>query len=139
MRNALLLIACAALTACTPTDGINSDAQAYAGIAPEEKLFMLGTEPFWGIDIEGSSANFDSPEEPEGIAFEVTRFAGNNGLGYSGELNGLPIQIAVTPGDCSDGMSDRSYPFTATVTWGDATLYGCGYTNLQSFTGGEAP
>ncbi len=139
MRNALLLTVCAALSACTPSDGISNDTEPFAGIAADEKVSLLGTEPFWGIEIDGDNASYSSPEELDGIAFPVTRFAGNNGLGYSGELDGRPVQIAITPGECSDGMSDRSYPFTATVTWGEATLYGCGFTNSQSFTGDEAP
>lgn len=129
----------ALLSACTPSDGISNDTEPYAGIAADEKLSLLGTEPFWGIEITGENATYSSPEELNGVAFEVTRFAGNNGLGYSGELEGRAVQIAITPGECSDAMSDRSYPFTATVTWGDTTLYGCGYSNIQSFTGDESP
>ncbi len=139
MRNALLVTAFAALAACTPSDSIGRDTQPYAGIAKDETLTLLGTEPFWNIEISGSSADYSSPEMPDGTPFEVERFAGNNGLGYSGELSGRAMQIAITPGECSDGMSDRSYPFTATVTWGDDTLYGCGFTNNQRFTGDEAP
>jgi uncharacterized membrane protein len=32
-------------------------------------------------------------------------------------------------------MSDRSYPFTATLTIGDELRNGCAYTDIQMFTG----
>jgi len=127
------------LAGCAQGDAISSNAEPYDGISADETLHLLGTEPFWGFEIKGETAEFSSPEDLDGTTISVTRFAGNNGLGYSGELDDTALQIAVTPGDCSDGMSDRSYPLTATITWGDSTLYGCGYTDSQPFTGDEAP
>ncbi len=112
---------------------------AYSGIAPEEVLTLVGTEPFWGAEIDGGDLRWTTPENIEGTAIEVTRFAGNNGLGFSGTLEGEVMQVAVTPGACSDGMSDRTYPFTATIEIGDRQLNGCGYSDVQSYTGEETP
>jgi len=36
-------------------------------------------------------------------------------------------------------MSDRTFPFVATIALGGETLRGCGYTDSQPFTGPEAP
>ena len=127
------------IAGCAQGDAISNNTEAYDGVAESETLHLLGTEPFWGFEISGAIARYSSPEDIDGTEIAVTRFAGNNGLGFSGELDGSPIQIAVTPGECSDGMSDRSYPFTATVSIGDSTLYGCGYSDSQPFTGDEAP
>lgn len=129
----------AALAGCASNDQISNDTQPFDGIAESETVTLLGTEPFWDFTITGTNATFKSPEDLGGTVFAVSRFAGNNGLGYSGELNGEPVQIAITPGACSDGMSDRDYPYTATINWGDRTLTGCGYTDSQPFTGDEAP
>lgn len=129
----------ALLVGCAQGDSISTDAEPYDGISADETLHLLGTEPFWGFEILDETAKYTSPEDLDGTNISVTRFAGNNGLGFSGELNDQVLQIAVTPGDCSDGMSDRSYPFTTTITWGETTLYGCGYTDSQSFTGEETP
>ncbi|PKP63624.1 MAG: hypothetical protein CVT87_03330, partial [Alphaproteobacteria bacterium HGW-Alphaproteobacteria-9] len=76
---------------------------------------------------------------PEGYDFAVERFAGNNGLGFSGTMEGAAVTITLTPGVCSDGMSDRTYPYVATIALGDETLRGCGYTDRQPFTGDAAP
>jgi len=132
----------AALAACSPQqgEGITTEQSApYEGIAPEEIVTLAGTEPFWGMTIEGDVATYTTPDDPEGTVFEVSRFAGNNGLGFSGRLEGSDVTIAVTPGACSDGMSDRTYPFTATLAIGEARLAGCGHTDRQPFTGPAAP
>lgn len=118
---------------------VSEDNETYDGIAEDEEITLVGNEPFWNIKIDGGTASYSTPENIDGSAFNVTRFAGNNGLGFSGDLDGETVQIAVTPGTCSDTMSDRDYPFTATVEIGSNTLNGCGYTDAQPFTGDEAP
>lgn len=132
------------LAACSQTPGeISQDTQAFDGIAAEASISVLGTEPFWALEIEpeGEShvATYSSPENIDGTHFAVDRFAGNNGVSFSGLVGGEAMSAAITPGDCSDGMSDRSYPYTATVSLGDATLFGCAYTSDEPFTGDEAP
>ncbi len=69
----------------------------------------------------------------------MVRFAGNNGLGFSGELEDETVQIAITPGECSDGMSDRTYPLNTIVHLANANLQGCAYTSDAPFTGPDAP
>jgi uncharacterized membrane protein len=135
MGAALLLGACSEQSA----DGITTESQPYNGIAAEEVITLTGTEPFWGITIENDVATYSDPENPEGSVFEVSRFAGNNGLGFSGKLDGAAVIMTVTPGECSDGMSDRTFPFTATIALGEDKLVGCGYTDRQPFSGDAAP
>jgi uncharacterized membrane protein len=128
------------MAACTDkTEAVSTETAAYDGIGDDEVITLTGTEPFWGIKIEGASATYSNPENIEGTAFEVSRFAGNSGLGFNGRLDGETVDVTVTPGECSDGMSDRTFPFTATVKLGESTLQGCGYTSAQPFTGDEAP
>ncbi len=137
-----LLLPMAALmaAACTPNgDAIDAKGETFSAIAPEEVVTLTGTEPFWGVTIEGGQANYANPDHPEGFDFAVTRFAGNNGLGFSGTLDGAAVTISLTPGQCSDGMSDRAYPYVATIALGEETLRGCGYTDRQPFTGDAAP
>lgn len=134
------LIAPLAIAACTPaSDGIDPKGQTFDKIEADEVINLVGTEPFWGVRIEGTRANYTNPERPEGSDFTVTRFAGNNGLGYSGSMDGINVSITLTPGECSDGMSDRVFPYVATIALGEETLRGCGYTDRQPFTGDAAP
>ena len=47
--------------------------------------------------------------------------------------------MTVTPLSCSDGMSDRTYPFTVTLEIGEETRNGCGWTDRQPFEGPANP
>ena len=127
-------------TACSPDkSGIDPAGKTFDKVAPDEIVTVTGTEPFWAIRIKAGQANYSNPEHPEGFDFAVARFAGNNGLGFTGTLFEEPITITLTPGQCSDGMSDRAFPYVATIALGEETLRGCGYTDRQPFTGEEAP
>lgn len=137
-----LIASTAVLVACQPADGIDESGQVFEDIASDATVSLVGNEPFWGMEIapagDGYIATYSTPENIEGASFEVSRFAGNNGLGFSGTIDAEAAQITLTPGDCSDTMSDRAYPYTATVAIGETTLYGCGYTSDEPFVGDES-
>lgn len=115
------------------------DVPVFDGIGESEVITALGNEPFWSARIEGAQLTYSTPDNIEGTAIAVTRFAGNGGLGISGTIDGAALQLALTPGACSDGMSDRTYPYGATLAIGDTTLSGCAYTDAQPFAGEEHP
>lgn len=129
------------VAACTPaqTDGIDPNGETFDAVSEDEVITLIGTEPFWGLKIENGAGLWTTPENQPGATIALTRFAGNNGLGFSGTLDGEPFTATLTPGDCSDGMSDRNFPFVATIALGGETLKGCGYTESQPFTGDPAP
>jgi len=139
-----LLSALAALLfaiACTPdqTDAIDPEGRAFDAVAPQDVVTLLGTEPFWNLRVEGNTGIWTTAENEAGSRLTLERFAGNNGLGFSGALEGEPFTATLTPGECSDGMSDRRFPFVATIALGGETLEGCGYTGSQPFTGPATP
>ncbi|MFA7603980.1 MAG: hypothetical protein WCY29_13300 [Novosphingobium sp.] len=111
----------------------------YAGIGEGETLRFTGTEPFWGGRVTGGALTYETPEKPEGIAIAVRRLAGNNGLAFSGTVDGGAFDMAVSEAPCSDGMSDRTYPFTVTLQFAGETRHGCGWTDARKFTGPESP
>lgn len=158
MRNAIMVGAAALLaSACQPAgapappaaDGANRDAgptgivssqgAAFEAIAPEETIRFVGTEPFWGGAVTGSEMVYSTPDNQAGDTIAVSRFAGNNGLGFSGTYSGAPLDMTVTPGACSDGMSDRSYPFTVTLKLGGEQRNGCAWTDRTPFSGPANP
>lgn len=134
-----LLAIAGLLAACGQAEEKPGEVETFAAISEDETISLLGTEPFWSMAIVEDTLTYMSPDNLEGVSTDVTRFTGNNGLGISGELEGEALQIAITPGDCSDAMSERNYPYTVTVTWGERQLNGCGYTDKQPFTGEIAP
>lgn len=147
MSRTLAFAAAAALplVACHPApEGPNATMRdepgaAFSAIGPDETVRFTGTEPFWGGEVHGGTLTYSTPENADGVAIAVERFAGNGGLGYSGQLDGRRFDMAITPGDCSDGMSDRTYPFTVTLEIGDEHRSGCGWTETTPFTGPEHP
>jgi len=142
LRPCLAGLAFLLLPACGGADNGAPGALAtgdFDGIAEGETVHFTGTEPFWGGMAGGGIASYATPEEPDGREFPVTRFAGNNGLAISGDLGTAAFDLTVTPGACSDGMSDRTYPFTATLLIGNEQRQGCAWTDSQPFTGPERP
>jgi uncharacterized membrane protein len=156
---ALAPLACSALAACggtnppspapsssetgapavSPTVATAADTATYSGIAAGEKVHFTGTEPFWGGDVADGVLTYTTPENQAGEMVAVDRFAGRNGISFSGELDDMPFVLAVTPGKCSDGMSDRAYPFTVTLQVRGEQRNGCAWTDKQPFSGAKNP
>ena len=91
----------------------------------------LGTEPFWSASVAGTKLSYTTPEDQQGKSIAVTRSDGATRATLSGILAGAKLALEVTPGKCSDGMSDRVYPFTATLTIGGETRHGCASAKAQ--------
>jgi uncharacterized membrane protein len=119
--------------------GDSASTMPYDGIGAGESVHFTGTEPFWGGEATGTVLNYTTPEKPDGQTITVERFAGRNGISFTGKLNGDIFSLAITPGACSDGMSDRDYPFNATLRIGDGVRAGCGWTDKQPFKGEKQP
>jgi uncharacterized membrane protein len=111
----------------------------FVAVGAEEVLHLTGTEPFWGGKVTGETLTYTTPDRPEGDVIAVRRFHGNNGMGLSGELGGRGLDMAVTVAPCSDGMSDRTYPFTVSLRIGGEERSGCGWTDRHKFTGPARP
>lgn len=105
------------------------DGQPFDQIAPDATIYLTGTEPFWSGEVGGDSLTYIVPDNPDGTQIKVTRFAGRGGLSFSGEYQGADFLLALTPGECSDGMSDRAYPYIATLRIGDDVRAGCGWSD----------
>lgn len=120
-----------------PGDG--KDLKPYAGVADGETLHFTGTELFWSGEVVRGTLTYKTPEKPEGQTITVSSFKGRGGLSYSGLLDGVALALVVTPATCSDGMSDRSYPFVATLQLGDEKREGCAWSDLHPFKLRKAP
>jgi len=125
--------------ASAPSAAAFDEAKPYDGIAADEQIEFTGTEPFWGGEVSGRTLTYKTPDDPSGRLVQVERFAGRGGISFSGMLGGVAVTMAITPSTCSDGMSDRSYPFTVTLRLGEETRSGCGWTDRQPFTGPANP
>jgi uncharacterized membrane protein len=90
-------------------------------------LRAIGTEPFWGANIEGRCVTYSHPDNQSGTRV-WTRYAasGSGGGTWTGTLEGKPFVLTTRrqPG-CSDGMSDRRYPLAVELTVGGEQRRGC--------------
>lgn len=76
-----------------------------------ENLRCFGTEPFWSLIPEGSSARLETPEASTTFALTALDLGGRGdprrALLLSGK--GAEATATITPEACSDGMSDRRF------------------------------
>lgn len=147
VRNACILAAALSLAACSPasesppaaTDGPSEAPVPMAAAEPTPvpapkpspapqvpaRFRATGTEPFWGAKVDGGALTYSTPEFPDGTVVEVTRKQAGDSVIFSGTLDGKPLELAISAGPCSDGMSDRVYDWTATRTIGPDVQRGC--------------
>ena len=86
----------------------------------------IGTEPFWGVRIEGRCLTYSHPDDLNGTRI-WTRFAGTAEQGqWSGALKGRAFELRTRPDPaCSDGMSDKRYPLAVELLVGGERRRGC--------------
>ena len=119
--------------------GDSTSNEPFSAIAASEVLRFVGTEPFWGGELKADTLTFTSPGNPQGVDIAVKRFGGRNGIGLSGTFDGKAVDMTITPGACSDGMSDRQFPFTVMLKLGGETRQGCAWSDAHPFTGDSQP
>jgi uncharacterized membrane protein len=119
---ALALGSFLALAGCGPQGAVGS---ASAALAVPVNFRATGTEPFWGMRVVGSDVRYSTPEIPEEVARHVVRSSGAGGESVSGMLGQVSFRLSVRAERCSDGMSDRVYPFVARLQIGERQLGGC--------------
>jgi len=136
LRTAALLTLCLVLTACGESPmGATEDAPPPADAPAIAKgsdysgdIDVIGTEPFWNVQIREGGVALTRPDHSEvRNANPGVRLDGEQGVWDS---NGVKedegrLVVRLTPGVCSDGMSDRVYRFFAEIWVDGETLKGC--------------
>lgn len=126
----LLLAACdrgPEVEAGPPPVNAPSDAPELGGVDLTGEVNLLGTEPFWGVEIRPRGIRLAGVDRPDILADNPgPRVHGTVAVWETSSRDGLPMELMVAETACSDGMSDRTYPLTARVRLGDEVLTGCG-------------
>ena len=86
---------------------------------------LIGTEPFWGGTARNGRILYSTPENQAGEPVAATVATGAYGESWRGTLSGKPFVLTLTPGPCSDGMSDNVHALTATLEVRGETRHGC--------------
>lgn len=145
MRLLAAALSSLALAACSPSgDAEVETAEAVpppmlAGVNLNQPVRALGTEPFWSLELNGTDMLYTSPEPSELRAPQPAATVQGSVVIYeAATAQGLPMKVTLTATECSDGMSDRTYPLTAIVEMGERTLTGCAASSAAIMSTGES-
>jgi uncharacterized membrane protein len=94
---------------------------------PEPLVFhVVGTEPFWALEIGATGLRFITPEDTAGAHYPVsTPVSSADTLRWHATTGGHTLDARVWPAACSDGMSDRIWTHRAVVRVDTVTYRGC--------------
>jgi len=113
---ALALAACATVSAHPTSDVADGD-------GARDAYFALGSEPGWTLEITSARLNYVGDYGDTRIAeANPGARAGFNGRLYQGDR----LIVDVTHAPCRDGLSDRRYADSVTVSAEGKRLRGCG-------------
>jgi len=97
-----------------------------------EPLACSGTEPFWALQLDDRSGDFDSLAEGKSvIAFHTARSAHGVPIlwslkGSTGPAHSPVFALLEETNQCSDGMSDLTYRYSIRIDIEDGPFYaGC--------------
>ncbi len=109
------------------------------GVDLGQPVRALGTEPFWGVDIAPAGITYSGVDRPEQTAPNPGPTVTGTVAAYTTQTTqGNTLEITLIATECSDGMSDRTYPLTARVVIGSETLQGCAASTAAVMSAGES-
>lgn len=143
---ALATLSSLALVSCSPsgdteieTSEVEAPPPTLAGVDLSQPVRALGTEPFWSLELTGTDMVYTSPEPGELRAPQPAAVVqGTVAMFEAATADGQPMKVTLTATECSDGMSDRTYPLTAIVELGERTLTGCAAATAAIMSAGES-
>lgn len=115
-----------ASTPTTPPPGTQGKRAAGQENEPLMAWRAFGTEPFWNARVDGDTLIFTTPEDQTGRTMHGSRVPSLVGFVYTGTDGEKDFNLDISPGECSDGMSDNRYAYKATFVYGDTRYEGCG-------------
>lgn len=95
-----------------------------------DEFNIVGTEPFWNVTVSKSGIVYSSPNAKKQTFPYVTpiKAAGRTAdIVRVYRLQGKPNSMLIIKKEstCSDGMSDKQYPYSATLILNNTVLEGC--------------
>jgi uncharacterized membrane protein len=111
MKRALTIVLAVISSACMKVPG-----------PPAPPYHAVGTEPFWNLLIDEHDITFVQAD-----AQPIKQATPKVIIGIAGEIYRTPrIDVNIVHAQCSDGMSDRTYPDKLQVTVDGKRFNGCG-------------
>lgn len=132
MRASLIAFSsCLLMAACGPSGGDAPPspvppADAPAGPDFTKDINAVGAEPFWALEIRGKDLKLSGPDRTDlTVGHGGAAVKGQSAIWEGEGLSGARLKITLMAEPCSDGMSDLTYPFKATVETAGEQLTGC--------------
>ena len=97
-----------------------------------EPFRAVGTEPFWALDIDSTGLRFRTPDDTSGVHWPPSSrvVTGDTSRWIAKTVRGK-IEARIWPAQCSDGMSDRTWEYAATVRVDTTSYTGCAESRAQ--------
>lgn len=94
---------------------------------PTIEVTAIGTEPFWSVEVATNTITLRQLDGPVLVFPSVPATSRNQVRAWQTRrsANEPLFELVVLPGECSDGMSDRRYPWQARVRYDGLRLAGC--------------
>lgn len=89
----------------------------------------IGNEPGWLVEVgDGETPALHAELDYGERKIDIEHVRSLPGVsGYAGATSdGVEVELQLQREDCSDGMSDETYPVSAKLNVGDKTYTGCG-------------
>lgn len=142
MRVILAALAVLSLAACSPAEEpapAPEPAPVLGGVDLARPVRALGTEPFWSVELTGTEMVYTTPDSPGLRAPQPNPVVQGTTATWDAETaDGVALRVTLVSTECSDGMSDRTYPLTAIVKVGDRDLTGCAASTAAILSTGES-
>lgn len=112
--------------AATTTPSETAPPMELGGVDLAGNISVLGTEPFWAVGFEGAEMVYSGVDRPEQRAPRpAPEVLGTTATWQTTTAQGNDLTVSLMATECSDGMSDRTYPLTAQVEIAGEDLIGC--------------
>ena len=146
MRHLLAAFAVLVLAGCSPAEEQvqpesppEQPAPVLGGVDLARPVRALGTEPFWSVELTGTEIVYTAAEPSGQRAPQPNPVVQGTTATYEAETaDGTDLRVTLIATECSDGMSDRTYPLTAMVKIGDLDLTGCAASAAAVMSTGES-
>jgi heat shock protein HslJ len=122
---ATCLVTGLALAGCAGTRGPSTPAASgdTAVTALSLPYFAMGQEPGWTLEVTADRLAYSGDY---GAVRITEAHVGARAAGGVTTISGKRLRLSITPGPCSDGMSDRRYGETVEMMVDGKMLRGCG-------------
>jgi uncharacterized membrane protein len=137
VRSFFIIYGLLVLTACnngeknkdTPAgDTINNITRPPLPALPDTVFAGFGTEPFWAVYVVADAEIVFHPADGDDVKvpWVAATMPDVNTLEYESSAGDKSIQLTIIKKECSDGMSDDTFPTTVNLVVNGRGYHGCG-------------